>query len=72
MKLFNLFPRFMEMSSPEREQFVRSYRERRSLELERNLKTKKDKAPGLSLEEKNLLKRLGIKQKDLIILKEAL
>jgi len=60
----------MKLSSPEKEQFIRSYREKRALDLE--IKTKGKPMSGLSQEEKALIKILGIKQKDLALLKEIL
>ncbi|MBE9592755.1 MAG: hypothetical protein IMF19_04675 [Proteobacteria bacterium] len=52
---------------------MRSYRERRALELAENIKKKKRKSgPTLTQEEKDLMKSLGIKQRDLALLKEIL
>lgn len=60
----------MELSSLEKEQFIRSYREKRAFDLEITAKGKS--VSGLSQEEKALIKILGIKQKDLALLKEML
>ena len=72
MKLYELFPNFIKLSSLERVKFLRSYRAKRALELENNIKNKRKNKLSLTQEEKDLMKSLGIKQKDLALLKEIL
>ena len=72
MKLYELFPDFTKLSSLERMKFLRSYRAKRALELENNIKNKRKSKLSLTQEEKDLMKSLGIKQKDLALLKEIL
>jgi hypothetical protein len=72
MKLYELFPNFIKLSYSERVKFLRSYRAKRALELENNIKNKRKSKPSLTQEEKDLMKSLGIKQKDLALLKEIL
>jgi hypothetical protein len=72
MKLYELFSNFVKLSSLERMKFLRSYRAKRALELENNIKNKRKSKLSLTQEEKDLMKSLGIKQKDLALLKEIL
>jgi len=73
MKLYELFPNFIKLSEIERMEFVRSYRTKRALELEENIKSKKGKGRiSLSEDEKQLIKALGITQKDLLALKRSI
>lgn len=72
MKLYELFSNFIKLSSLERMKFLRSYRAKRALELENNIKNKRKSKLSLTQEEKDLMKSLGIKQKDLALLKEIL
>lgn len=73
MKLYELFPNFIKLSSLERVKFLRSYRAKRALELENNIKSKRKSSKiSLSDEEKALIKMLGITQKDLKALKESI
>jgi hypothetical protein len=72
MKLYELFPNFIKLSSLERMKFLRSYRAKRAMELENNIKNKRKSKLSLTQEEKDLMKSLGIKQKDLALLKEIL
>ncbi|RPI52783.1 MAG: hypothetical protein EHM49_05085 [Deltaproteobacteria bacterium] len=70
MKLFSLFPKFMELSSLDRTKFIQSYRESRAIALEENIKSKK--GPALTETEKQLMKALGISAKQLNQLKNSL
>lgn len=73
MKLYFLFPNFIKLSFFERMEFIRSYRRKRALELEENIKNKrKSNKISLSDEEKTLIKALGITQKDLRALKGSI
>jgi len=73
MKLYELFPDFTKLSYLERVEFLRSYRAKRAMELEENIKKKKGSSRiSLSDEEKALIKALGITQKDLKVLKESM
>ena len=73
VKLYELFPNFIKLSFFERTEFVRSYRAKRALELEENIKSKKGKGRiSLSEEEKQLIKGLGITQRDLLALKRSI
>ena len=72
MKLYQLFPNFTKLSSLERVKFIRSYRAKRALELEENIKKKKGTRVALTEEEKLLMKSLGVSQKALMTLKESL
>ena len=73
MKLYELFPDFIKLSEIERTKFIRSYRAKRALELEENIKNKKGKGRiSLSEEEKQLIKTLGITQKDLLALRRSI
>lgn len=73
MKLYKLFPDFTKLSYSERVEFLRSYRAKRALELEENIKNKKKSSKILlSDEEKALIKVLGITQKDLKALKGSI
>jgi hypothetical protein len=74
MKLYELFPNFIKLSYSERVEFIRSYRARRALELEKNIRHKKQKSSKIALsdEDKALMKALGITQKDLKALKESI
>jgi hypothetical protein len=73
MKLYELFPNFIELSEIRRTEFIRSYRAKRALELEENVKSKKGKGRiSLSEEEKQLIKALGITQRDLLALKRSI
>lgn len=73
MKLYKLFPDFTKLSYSERVEFLRSYRAKRALELEENIKNKKKSSKILlSDEEKALIKMLGITQKDLKALKGSI
>ncbi len=73
MKLYSLFSNFTELSYSERVDFIRSYRAKRALELEKNIEDKKGKGRILlSDEEKALIKALGITQKDLKALKGSM
>ncbi len=72
MKLYNLFSNFTKLSYSERVEFLRSYRTKRALELEENIRNKKGSRVSLSDEEKALIKALGITQKDLKALKGSI
>lgn len=73
MKLYELFPNFTKLSSSERVEFIRTYRAKRALELEENIKNKKKGSRiVLTEEEKALIKTLGITQKDLKALKGSM
>lgn len=73
MKLYELFPNFTKLSEFERIEFIRSYRAKRALELEENIRSKKGKGRiSLSEEEKQLIKALGISQRDLMALKRSI
>ncbi len=73
MKLYSLFPNFIELSYSERVDFIRSYRAKRALELEKNMENKKGKGRILlSDEEKALIRALGVSQKDLKALKGSI
>ena len=73
MKLYKLFPNFTELFYSERVKFLRSYRTKRALELEENIKNKKESSRvSLSDEEKALIKALGITQRDLKALKGSI
>ncbi|MBE9594000.1 MAG: hypothetical protein IMF19_11050 [Proteobacteria bacterium] len=73
MKLYELFPDFTRLSYSKRVEFLRSYRAKRALELEENIKNKKESSRvTLSDEEKALIKMLGITQKDLKALKGSI
>lgn len=72
MKLYQLFPNFIKLSSLGRIKFIRSYRAKRASELEANIKKKAGSRITLTEEEKRLMKSLGISQKALKALKESL
>jgi hypothetical protein len=73
MKLYKLFPDFTKLSYSERVNFLRSYRDKRALELGKHMENKKGKGRILlSDEEKALIKALGITQKDLKALKGSI
>jgi hypothetical protein len=73
MKLYELFPNFTKLSYSERVEFLRSYRAKRAMELEENIKSKRGSSKvTLSDEEKALIKLLGITQKDLKALKGSI
>ena len=73
MKLYELFLDFTKLSYSERVEFLRSYRAKRALELEENIKSKRGNTKvSLSEEEKVLIKALGITQKDLKALKRSI
>lgn len=77
MLLEQLFPDFLALSWDEKVAFLRSYRESRARELERaptkRRKAKaKAKTPTLSTQEKEIIKQLGLKVKDLALLKELM
>ena len=73
MKLYELFPNFIKLSQIKKTEFIRTYRDKRALELEDNIKSKKKSSRiPLSEEEKQLIKSLGITQKDLLALKRSI
>ena len=73
MKLYKLFPDFTKLSDSEKVNFLRSYRAKRAMELEKHMESKKGKGRILlSDEEKALIKALGITQKDLKALKGSI
>lgn len=79
MRLENLYPNFMKLSYEDQIAFITSYRQRRAMDLENvtiktvaRKKSVKDSKIELSAEEKNLMKMLGLKMKDVEALRDSL
>ena len=70
MKLYELFTDFTQLSEIEKLEFIQAYRSQRALELVENIEKKK--RISLTEEEKQLIKSLGITQKDLMALKRSI
>jgi hypothetical protein len=78
MRLENLYKNFATSSIEEQMLFIRDYRLRRSIDLDKpstykskSVKTSKIDVSGLTEEEKKIMKLLGLKQKDIVALRAA-
>jgi len=74
MLLYDLRPNFSRMDSSQQREFIVNYRARRAQEFTEAPRTKSGRAPKTSLrlsaEEKLLMKRLGLRQKDITALRK--